>query len=1154
MFANWLLVLVSVGYVSLLFIVAYLGDRYRHKLKPQHHRWIYALSLGVYCTSWGFLGTAAQAARGDFSYLPVYLAPIILFVFGWGFIQRIISVCLRLNITSIADLLAARFGKSQPLAVLVTTVTFIGTLPYLALQLRAIVGSYEVLRQTPSFEPWLIGLAVSIVLIGFTIIFGVRAIDVTERHPGVMVAIAFESLLKLIAFIVIGLFVSFVAFDSPQQIWQQAEAAHQQLFQQNHFDMLSMMGLTIIVFSAFLCLPRQFQVTMVELKEQSHSTISRWVFPAYILVFALLAAPLGQAGLLMYGDSVAADFYVLFVPSSHGHSWLSLLSFLGAISAASAMVIISTIALSTMLSNEVVFPALFNSSDLDNTQYESFRNRLLLVRKALVITVIGLSYLLYQLAPTDTLSSLGEVAFGAIAQIGPPLWAAFYWRRVSLAGVFSGILVGFSLWLVLNFMPQLGLYPHPFEGSAFAKTTLATLFGLAINALMVLLVSRLTRPTMQHNMQREQFLGPQQLMTLDKVAHDRFDGSELQRLATRFVGDDKAQLSFEQFQQTHRHSSHHQRQQALLPFTENLLATVMGSSSARLVITCAVEGRDFALNEMAQLVADASNERTAFSHSVLQSAIENANEGISVVDEELQLVAWNQSYQTLFNYPQQLLQIGTPVRLLIEHNLKQQITDPAELRFQVEKRVERLRLGSRHSTERQQLDQRVIKIEGNPIPGGGFVMVFTDITVYRQAQQLLQEKNLDLEARVSERTQTLEATNLQLAQSNNQLDDARAKAELAHQQKSQYLKACSHDLLQPLSAARLFSSSLLTDRSLTPEQAKQLRQIDQSLEVANELLIDLNQIARIDSGAVEPKRDKFPLQPLLHSLVEEFQASCGHYEIELHLVPTRMWVKSDQVLLRRVLQNLLSNAFRYARGSKVLLGCRRGEQLEIQVIDSGPGIPESQQQRVFEQFTRLAGAAAHAPTGLGLGLNIAQGLSQLMGHTLTLRSQAGHGCCFSLAVEVCAPAAAPLSRAVTVNSLKGVRVLCVDNEPEVLDGMSALLRSWHCHITTFVDGDEALAWLQQNPDGIDIMLIDHQLNHGQNGLTLLQQLRQIGSYDVPGILITANTDPTLHAQADTLGFGYLRKLIKPLALRSMMSAMLMQHLQQNYSYSELPEL
>jgi len=204
MFSNWLLLSVSVGYISILFLIAYLGGKYRHKLKATQHNIIYALSLGVYCTSWGFLGTTAQAANNSFTYLSVYLGPILLFVFAWPFIQRIIKTSLTLKVTSIADLLSARFGKSQNLAVIVTIVALVGTMPYIALQLKAIIYSYQILQEDQDLPIWQLGLIASTILAGFTIIFGVRTIDITERHPGVMIAIAFESLVKLIAFLLVG--------------------------------------------------------------------------------------------------------------------------------------------------------------------------------------------------------------------------------------------------------------------------------------------------------------------------------------------------------------------------------------------------------------------------------------------------------------------------------------------------------------------------------------------------------------------------------------------------------------------------------------------------------------------------------------------------------------------------------------------------------------------------------------------------------------------------------------------------------------------------------------------------------------------------------------------------------------------------------------
>jgi len=783
MFPNWQLVTISIGYIGLLFLIAYMGDKHRHKLKSKQHAIIYALTLGVYCTSWGFLGTAGQAANYSFSYLSVYIAPILLFIFAWPFIQRIIKVSLKLNITSIADLLAARFGKSQSLAIIVTLVALFGTIPYIALQLKAIVHSYVILQENQDLSVWQLGFIVSAILAGFTIIFGIRTIDVTERHPGVMIAIAFESLVKLIAFFTVGMFVCYYVYDSPSTIWELSKAQVNMEQQLSSTNLISMFGLLIIVMSAFLCLPRQFQVMVVELKDQRHTKISRWLFPLYVLVFAFFAAPLGLAGNLMYGDSLQADAYVLFLPAFDGQLWLTLFSFLGAISAASSMVIISTIALSTMLSNEIVFPFLFRHSNIQHSDFNLFQTRLLFTRKLLVILVILLSYGMFMSAPPDTLASLGEVAFGAIAQIGPPLWAAFYWRKVSLAAVLLAITSGFGVWVMLNLMPQLGFYQHPLAGLDISASTLATLLGLSINTLVLWLGSKLVRPSIQEQMQIEHFFDRDKVNKVLMPRQRKINVKELELLVARFVGKEKTIASFKEFHQQ-KIANKKQYNEALIFHTENTLASVMGSASARLVISFVLEGREIALDEVAQLVEDASSQRKQFSHSVLQSAIENTSEGISVIDSDLKLVAWNKIYLSMFNYPENLVYIGCPVRELIYHNLMHRPECAADIDEHVERRLQYLRQGSRHSTERIQPDGRIIKIEGNPIPGGGFVMIFSDITMYRQAENLLKEKNLDLASRVLERTDSLEKANAMLERSNRELAAAHNKAEQAHLKKA----------------------------------------------------------------------------------------------------------------------------------------------------------------------------------------------------------------------------------------------------------------------------------------------------------------------------------------------------------------------------------
>ena len=1146
MFPNWQLSIISIGYIGLLFLIAYLGDKYRHKIAKKGQAIIYALTLGVYCTSWSFLGTTGQASTNFLSHVPIYLGPILLFLFAWPFIQRIIRVSLKLNLTSVADLLAARFGKSHNLAILVTIVALVGTLPYLALQLKSIVYSFQQLQNGTEISPWSFGLIVSFILAGFTIVFGIRNIDVTERHPGVMLAIAFESLVKLLAFLAVGIFVTFFLYDSPEAIWQQSNAQYQLEQNLNFSSVMSMAAMLVIVMAAFLSLPRQFQVMVVELKDQKDTWLGRRVFPLYLLVFALFAAPLGLAGDMLLGDRVPADAYVLFLPWSQQQTWLTLVAFIGAISAASSMVIISSIALSTMLSNEIVFPMIFRSNSGNNTDYENFRFRLLNIRKFLVLVVILLGYGVFLMASPDTLSSLGEVAFGAFAQLTPALIAAFYWRRASLTGVYGGVLVGFMLWLILNFLPQFGLYQQPFNDGLLPATSVSSLLSLMANIFVMWALSQISRQSVQERVQASLFLEWKSPKILNSQVNRNIDYRELELLVSRFVGVKKARGSFEKFQRNtiKKEIGNVPYNQMLLQHTENTLASVMGSSSARLVLSSAIDGRDIALDEIALLVEDASSQRQQYSENLLQSAIENASEGISIVDHDLNLVAWNKKYLDIFNYPEHLIFKGCPIEKLIRFNIGRGLVGNGDIEQQVSKRLHYLSSGSSHSSERVHDDGKVIRIEGNPLPGGGFVMLFSDITAYRQAEKMLKETNVDLETIIQERTQKLEQTNEALA-------NAREKAEQAHVKKSLYLKACSHDLMQPLEAARLFTSALSSQGALSDVQQRQVDNIDRSLKVANDLLSELGEIARIESGNIKPHFSAFSLNDLLRELAQEFSASAIEHRVKFKVSTTKLWVRSDRGLLRRILQNLIANAFRYASPGTILVAARAiNNTVDIFVLDNGPGIPIDKQNLVFEQFTQLNNSQVNDGRGLGLGLNITQSLSQLLGHKLGLKSEYNQGCKFSISVEkATAQFKLVIEKPAAKVGLKDVTVMCIDNDPDVLRGMVELLGAWQCNVLSAESFEQAKQLFAEHVDEIEILLVDYQLDNDHNGLNLIALMREQCNHYLPAILITATTDPDIEEKTDEADVGYMRKLVKPADLRIMMGAMLAQKLQAKYSTS-----
>ncbi|RLV58585.1 response regulator [Parashewanella curva] len=1144
MFPNGLLIFVCACYAGLLCAFAFMGYRYKHKLTSFHQRLIYTLSIGVYCTSWGFLGTAGQASENAYSFLPVYIAPFLLILFGWPFIQKIIAISLKLNVTSIADLLANRFGKSRNLAILVTLMVLVGTMPYMALQIKAIVSSYTLLRQDTILPVGLIGFIVTIILAAFSITFGVRNIDINERHIGLIIAIAFESLLKLFAFLLIGLFVSFYLYDSPIQLWQLAE---QNQPSSTDFESLNFLGLMLITFSAFLCLPRQFQTMIVEVRDIKTTRYARWLFPLYILMFALFAIPLGQAGKLLFSDSLSSDAYVLFLPALLGHDWLSLFGFLGSISAASAMVIITSIAISTMLSNEIIFPSLFTRKGLKETNVSQFKDTFLRVRKLIVIAIFGLTFWMFCIAPPDTLSVLGEVSFGAIAQIGPAFYATFFWRRGNLNGALYGMATGFSIWLILNFLPALGVYQHAFTELAYNQTTIATLVALSANIMVMIALSYFTRHSIQEQIQLDHFFASPVESSNNESQIKKVDLSELLALINQFVGDEKRKQSELEFQILASQIKEKQKlNQAYIELTETLLASVMGSSSAKLVLTLMLQDRHLNFSEVAEYVQQASDQQQQFSQNVLQAAIDNANDGISVINKRLELVAWNKAYVDLFNYPNELLYIGSPVSELVRYNLLHQSEIPAsEVDKQVEKRLNFIKQGSMHNTERTLNNGKTIRIRGNVIPGGGFVMSFTDVTLYREAEALLREEKQDLQSRIIARTGELEASNQALAQSNTELAKANEKIHHSHLQKSQFLKACSHDLLQPIAAAKLFCASLHNQQNLSSTQQQTIEHIDASLEHANDLIKDLNEVTLIESGGIIPEKAPFAIQTLFDELFTEFELLCQQANIYFRIVPSQLWINSDKKLLRRILQNFLSNACRYAPHSRLLLGCRhQSNQVSIQVIDTGSGIPSDKQELIFQQFTQLK-TNTTSSKGLGLGLNIARNLAHLLQHPLTLASEVGKGANFSILVPRAIEQLDSTPIFSPAMNLAGLHVLCVDNEIELTNGMSELLKSWGCKVYVANTPKQALSQVETHRDFIDIMLVDYQLESNINGIELMSKIQQ--QAQIPGVLITATLDKDLDALARTHGFGFLTKALRPLQLQTMINTMITQRLAKAYA-------
>ena len=1132
MFSSWLLSLLALTYLGCLFGIAFYGERQRtypnqRRLRP----FIYALALGVYCTSWTFFGAVGSAVRDGWGYLPIYLGPALVFLFALPFMERLTRIGRAHKVSSIADFIASRFGKSRALAVLVTVIALSAAIPYIALQYKAVATSVDVLTAvTARHVPWYrdTALAVALVMALFAVLFGARRVDATRHREGLMLAIAFESLLKLLAFVAVGVFACLHLRGRP---WVLPEQLAQGATLLNGNSMI----VTMLAAFAIFCLPRQFQVAVVECARTEDLKTARWLLPAYLGIFSVVVIPVVALGTI---DGLtlhtASDSLILTLPMSYGAPWLTVLVFLGGLSAATAMVVVASTALATMISNDIAAPLLWRQRLEDGA---SLGRRVLWVRRAVIVSLALLAFAYYRSASGSiSLAAIGQLAFAAVAQFAPALFAALYWRSASRAGVFWGMLSGFIAWGYLLFLPNLA------AGGIVAAQAFATrgdavgtraLLALSLNVLVMLIVSARRGATLQERLAARAFVDPKQPAVGLHAINCKV--GDLETVASRILGAAAATQALREYVAHTGHALPKPSEPAdrgLVQHVERALAASIGASSARVVLTHALHRKGLEVDEVAELLDETSQE-LRFSRQLLQATMENVTQGISVVDAQLRVVAWNRRYLELFGYPDGLVAVGRPVLDLLRWSAARGELGPGDPEVQVERRLAHLRAGTTYTFQRVRRNGQVYSIHGQPMAGGGFVTTYTDITEFKRHEQALLEAKQGLEERVAHRTSeltaSLEAQRL-----------AKQEAEAANTSKTRFFAAASHDLLQPLNAARLFVSALESQARAHPQFQELASRIDDSMRAAEELLNDLLDSARLDSGVLKPDVAGFPIIDLLEELRRQYAPLAQARNLRLRIVGSREVVRSDRSMLRRILQNYLSNALRYTERGGVLVGCRkRGGELEIAVFDTGPGIRLHQRQQMYAEFSRLEHDSPWGEKGLGLGLSICDRLAKLMQHTLSFASHPGRGSMFGVRVtrEIGARRGRSVERHVSTpdaGNLQGLRVLCVDNDGAILDGMEALLGQWGVQVLKARNSAEATALC--DPSGVDTVLADYHLGDGVDGINLLHRLCRSRTPALTAALISADHDAELILAARNAGFPLLHKPLRPAALRALLGA------------------
>ncbi|MGD0419784.1 MAG: PAS domain-containing hybrid sensor histidine kinase/response regulator [Xanthobacteraceae bacterium] len=1168
MLQGWVVIVIALAYIGFLFLVASYGDRRHDVVRGSRARLlIYPLSLAIYCTSWTFFGSVGVAARTGFDFLTIYIGPVLMVGLAYPLIIRIVRLAKGQNITSIADFIAARYGKSQAVAATVALIAIVGMIPYIALQLKAVSASVStILADTTAggaAQPLLgdIALFVALLMAAFAVLFGTRHIDATEHQDGLMLAIATESIIKLVTFLAVGVFVTFVLFQGPVALFASALRQPQTAAVLTSTPpVANFLAMTVLSLFAIILLPRQFHVAVVENHSEAEIRRAAWLFPAYLVLINLFVMPIAMAGLLKFpGGSTDGDMFVLALPLLAHSELFTLIAFIGGLSAATAMVIVESVALAIMVSNDIVMPFILKRRAAQAAAPHDAGAELLTVRRIAIFAILLLAYIYYRSAGPAQLASIGLLSFAAIAQLTPAFFGGLIWRRGTATGAIAGMTAGILVWAYTLLLPSIAdagmVGEHILSAGPFGLAWLRpqALFGLdlppLVHGVVLSLLANIAlyigcsfarRPSAIERVQADVFV-PTSLAPMApsfRLRRASVTVEELTATIARYLGEERTRESFRSFAASRRVSleAGAEADFPLLQYGEYLLASAIGAASSRLVLSLLLRKRTVSTKAALKLLDDA-NAAIHYNREILQTALDHVRQGIAVFDKDLALLCWNRQFGEIFDLPHALTRIGIPLGEILRHIAERGAPaagDARDLDEEVAARVARYTSEAEPFLERFAERGLVIEVRAGRMPDGGLVTTFTDITPSVKAAEALERANATLERRVRERTGELTRLNAELGRAKAEADDANVS-------KTRFIAAASHDILQPLNAARLYVTSLIERQRQNDgegEDGDLVQNIDASLEAVEEIFAALLDISRLDTGAMQPEMTDFRIDELLQRLEVEFAPLAREKGLKLKFMPCALAVRSDRRLLRRLLQNLVSNAIKYTPAGGVVIGCRRrGARLRIDVYDTGIGIPQGKRRAVFKEFHRLD-QGARVARGVGLGLSIVERIGRVLDCEVALKSNVGRGSRFSVEVPRAAAAiGAPVLHAVpkaAAGQLAGTVALCIDNERAILDGMQTLLGGWGCRVLKAADLAEALAAIEGSglhPDGL---LVDYHLDGG-NGMVAIAELRRRHGRDVPAILVTADRSVHVREEARAAGVHVLNKPVKPASLRALIT-------------------
>ncbi len=972
---------VALAYLVILFIIAYYAERKEKSgSSVVNNPYIYSLSLAVYCSSWTFYGSVGKAATSGLSFLTIYLGPTLMAVLWPVVLKKVIRITKANRITTISDFIGSRYGKSLVLSAVVTMIAVIGIIPYLGLQIKAIMSTFTIITGESSSSS-IVGLILTVVVGVFAIIFGARHLDSSERHSGIVFAIAFESIVKLVAFVSVGIFVTYFLFHGFGDIFSQIKyTGNAKLLLLGNGSGTSYgewFALNFLSMTAIIFLPRQFQMAVVENYDESHVTKAMWLFPLYLFLINIFVLPIAFAGVLKGVTEHRADYFVLTLPLKYGSHFLSLFAFIGGFSAAMSMMIVSSIALSTMIMHSIVMPGIVNFHNMPG-----FHNRVLNIKRVVIFMIIVLGYLFaVYIGEFYSLVDIGLRSFEAVALFAPAFFLGLYWRRGNKAGAITGLVAGFFVWFYTLMMPGMvkaGVLPHTgiiqrmmdsrllnpnalFGVHGLGKWGGPLVWGMLFNGMLYIGVSVFTKRSKDEEIQSLVFVESYEKIK-ELSAGSSYTVADIEDLLAQYIGRTEAYDAVQQFltrKDTTREQLTPRELFELRNDAEMILASAIGTPMSSLVfenklvlteqergeLSESIKGITRSLRTSRQELTE-RNRELMYLKEFSENIIDSAPVGIITVDGLLRVNYWNREMEQLSGIRKDEA-LNRSILLLLPWLPNQVFTQN----------------GENELTLRDQ-SGKTFKVKTSLLKDslGGFVIIIEDISEKKKMEE-------------------------QLFQTSKLANIGKLTAGIAHEIGNPLASIFS--LVQELRALKFNTKK---DISFTVES---LNTINNHIERIAKIVRSLGDFARVHTSGKAMSHISEILDRTL-SLVK-YDKRFKHIEFNKYAdgIP-ELLVNADQI--QQVFLNLILNSLdAMPDGGRLDIRMQANDVfVEIQFRDTGTGIDPSIVDKIFDPFFTTKPLSR----GTGLGLNICSTIIKGYNGTISVESKKGEGTVFLIKLPI----------------------------------------------------------------------------------------------------------------------------------------------------------